>query len=226
MKEQIEKLLGESWYTLLQEDWESDYFHELTKKLEQEYMRGAYNVFPGPKEVFNAYKACKPEDIKVVWLGQDPYPNMGDAHGLSFSSLNKRIPASLRVIYKELSTDLGVFKESADLTPWTTEGVFLLNRILTVIEGNPLSHRHLGWQELTANTMKKLSETYPNLVFVFLGKSAQECGQYVKGDHLILNLPHPAAEAYSGGTAGFYGCKMFTKINEYLEANGKTKINW
>ena len=225
MKDKIVKLLGESWYTLLQEDWESDYFHDIMTKVEVEYGRG-YKVFPQPTEVFNAFKACKPEDVKIVWLGQDPYPTVGDAHGLSFSSLNTRIPASLRVIYKELSTDVGTCKESANLTPWAEQGVFLLNRILTVIEGNPLSHRHLGWQEFTGNVMKKLSATYPNLVFVFLGKTAQECEQYVTGDHLILNLPHPAAEAYSGGKAGFYGCKMFSKINEYLELNGKSKINW
>jgi uracil-DNA glycosylase len=225
MKEKIVKLLGESWYTLLQEDWESDYFHDIMTKVEVEYGRG-YKVFPQPTEVFNAFKACKPEDIKVVWLGQDPYPTPGDAHGLSFSSLNKRVPASLRVIYKELSTDVGTFKEGANLTPWAEQGVFLLNRILTVIEGSPLSHRHLGWQEFTGNVMKKLSATYPHLVFVFLGKTAQECENYVTGDHLILNLPHPAAEAYSGGKAGFYGCKMFSKINEYLELNGKSKINW
>lgn len=224
MKDKIINQLGESWYTLLQSDWESDYFKLILEKVEALYR--TESVMPPPQDVFNIFKICQPDNIKVVWLGQDPYPTFGEAHGLSFSSKGKKIPASLRVIYKELENDLGVIRTTPDLTGWAQQGVFLLNKILTVKEGKPLSHMNVGWQEFTTNTITQISKTYDNLVFVLLGKEAQHNKLFIQGDHLIIELPHPAAEAYSGGKAGFYNSKLFSKINEYLESKNKTKINW
>lgn len=226
MKEFIIKKLGQEWYDFIPELWDSDRFKKLLENCQIEYMNNT--VYPPKEQLFNAFTLTSPSNIKVVWLGMDPYPKKGQANGLAFSCLNS-IPASLRVIFKELESDIDEPRTLSNLTDWAEQGVFLLNRVLMVKDGNPDSYKNkLDWEWFTETIIQKLSETYPNLVFILLGKNAQTITDFIsnKENHLILELPHPAAETYSGGKAGFYNSKLFSRTNEYLTKHLKPVIQW
>jgi uracil-DNA glycosylase len=194
---------------------------------------GPVAVFPPPADVFNALRLCPdPAKVRVVILGQDPYPTRGNAHGLAFSvRTGVAIPASLKNIYKELETDLGTSKfTSGNLTPWSVQGVLLLNDILTVEEGKPMSHKHLKWSELTDTILATVLRESPHVVIVAWGAKAQDKLRtedihdlILERKHTVLKAPHPSPlSAHSG----FFGSRPFTKINDDLVKHGLEPICW
>lgn len=184
-------------------------------------------VYPPSSMIFSALNLTPLDQVKVVILGQDPYHGPNQAHGLSFS-VQKGIPLppSLRNIFHELNTDLGV-KPSihGDLTNWATQGVLLLNSVLTVVAGQPTSHQKQGWEDFTDHIIDVLNEQKENIVFILWGAYAQRKGQRILRDkHLVLTAAHPSPLAANRG--GFFGCKVFSKTNNYLEKHHIKPINW
>lgn len=180
---------------------------------------------PGPK-IFNAYDTTPIEDVKVVILGQDPYHNPGQAMGLSFSvPEGTRIPPSLRNIYKELNTSLGIAPANhGDLTKWAEQGVFLLNAMLTVERNQPGSHQRSGWQFFTDASIKAISDQRENVVFMLWGAFARKKAVLIDAEkHLVLESAHPSPFS---ADRGFFGNNHFILANEYLEKNGRQPINW
>jgi uracil-DNA glycosylase len=205
-------------------EFETEYFSKLTTFVREEYR--TKTVYPPPKLVFNAFDLCPFDEVKVVILGQDPYHGKGQAHGLSFSvQEGVVVPPSLKNIYKELHDDIGTeIPVTGDLTPWARQGVLLLNATLTVLAGKPLSHHGKGWEEFTRVAIQKLSDEREHLVFMLWGKSAQERGVGIdRAKHLVLEAPHPSPYSAS---SGFFGCKHFSKTNEYLKEHGIAEIDW
>lgn len=186
-------------------------------------------VYPPASLIFNAFNQTPFSELKVVILGQDPYHGKGEAHGLCFSvPIGIKIPPSLRNIFKELNDDLGCgIPSSGDLSQWAKQGVLLLNAILTVNEKEPASHKAAGWEHFTDYIIQTISETKENVVFVLWGGFAKSKKIFIDTNkHLILEAPHPAAEVYAGGKAGFFGSKPFSQTNNYLIGNGLSEINW
>ena len=216
--------LPNEWSNALQDETEKDYFKELCTFVEDEYNS---NVIYPPKEyVFNALKYTSLEDVKVVILGQDPYFNEKQAHGLCFSvQLGVDVPPSLRNIYTELETDLGLVRpNNGYLTKWAKQGVLMLNTVLTVRAENPNSHQGKGWEKFTDAIIRKLNEQDRPIVYMLWGKPAQTKIKMLNNpNHLILKAPHPSPlSAYRG----FFGCKHFSTANEFLEKNGLLPIDW
>ena len=193
------------------------------KKLDEENL-----LAPSFKDIFRAFELTKKDDVKVIILGQDPYPIKGDASGLAFSFENKQrpnyLPKSLINIFKELEDDLNIYKQSGDLSNWAKQGVLLLNTALTTEVGKMNAHKHLKWKIFSFSLLKEISEERKNLVFILLGNNAQN---FVKTldleDHLILCYPHPSPLA---AYRGFFGSKIFSQTNNYLKENGIEEINW
>lgn len=217
--------LSEDWSELLLKNIEPHYFKEMEEKITEVYSRGI-NVFPPKNLIFEAFNRTAFEEVKIVILGQDPYPTKGHANGLSFS-VNKEVkpfPKSLLNIFKTIEIDLGIQPpENGDLGRWADQGVLLLNSILTVEEGNPLSHKNLGWQELTNQVIDLLSKK-GKIVFMLWGKNAIELGKGIDADNnLVLTSVHPSPlSAYRG----FFECAHFSKANEYLIAHRNQRIEW
>lgn len=213
-----------SWKQQLQSEFEKDYFVRLTEFVRQEY--SSKTVFPPAKLIFNAFEHTPFEKVKVVILGQDPYHNIGQAHGLSFS-VNDGIqqPPSLVNIFKEIKDDLQIpVPVSGNLTRWADQGVLLLNASLTVVAHQANSHQGKGWEEFTDAAIKKLADEREHLVFLLWGSYAQKKSIFIHPQkHLILKAPHPSPLSVY---RGFFGCKHFSKTNEYLEANGMEPIRW
>ena len=216
--------MHKSWRDALKKEIESRYFIDFQDKLRALRSEGV-TVYPPPQEVYSAFELTPLDEVKVVLLGQDPYHGLGQAHGLSFSvRKGNRIPPSLRIIFKELSDDVGCeIPKEGDLTPWAKNGVLLLNTILTVEHKNPGSHKSLGWETFTDVVIQKVSENQQRVVFFLWGKYAQSKKHLISSDrHLVLEAPHPAAEVYQGGKAGFYGSKPFSKANAFLDE----EVDW
>ncbi len=216
--------MHKSWRDVLKKDIESRYFIDLQDKLTALRSKG-FSVYPPQKKIFSALELTQLDEVKVVLLGQDPYHGEGQAHGLSFSvRTGNRIPPSLRIIFKELSDDVGCeTPKEGDLTQWAKNGVLLLNTILTVEHKNPGSHKNLGWETFTDAVIQKVSENQQRVVFFLWGKYAQSKKHLISLDkHLVLEAPHPAAEVYQGGKAGFYGSKPFSKANAFLDE----EVDW
>ncbi len=184
------------------------------------------SILPGEANIFNALRLTPPDAVKVVILGQDPYPNKHHAHGLAFSIPigEKDIPKSLKNILIELESDIGISASSGNLEPWAKQGVLLLNRVLTVEAGNPNSHRKIGWQALTTEIIQAINATREHVVFILWGNPAQECKKYVSVEkHHVIESPHPSPlSAYRG----FFGSKPFSTANQFLEAKGLAPIDW
>lgn len=217
--------LETSWYEVLKEEFIKPYFAGLRSFLYDEKSKGKI-LYPPGKYIFRAFELTPFDKVRVVILGQDPYPNPGQAHGLAFSvPKGVPVPPSLQNIYKELSNDVGfVPPEHGDLTPWAEQGVFLLNTILTVQAGKPASHRNKGWEPFTDAAISHLSHRREGLVFLLWGKFAQEKAALIdKRKHLVLMAAHPSP--YSADK-GFFRCRHFSKANIYLAQNGYTPINW
>lgn len=196
--------------------------------------RKTKTIFPAKKDIFNALAYTPFDEVKVVILGQDPYPTKGHAHGLAFSVKEsvKRLPASLQNIFLELTAS-GNFngdgfddyqRYGGDLTRWAQQGVLLLNTSLTVVEGKPQSHKDSGWGELTNEIIRKLSDNKSNLVFLLWGNNAISKARFIDDDkHLVLTAAHPSPLSCH---RGFFGCNHFPKTNEYLSEHKIEPIKW
>lgn len=216
--------IEESWKKQLQSEFEKDYFVNLTNFIRNEYQ--TKQIFPPAKLIFNAFEHTPFDKVKVVILGQDPYHNDGQAHGLSFS-VNDGIqfPPSLINIFKEINTDLGIpIPKSGNLTRWADQGVLLLNATLTVQAHQAGSHQNKGWENFTDAAIKKLADERKNIVFLLWGSYAQKKAAFIDSNkHLILKSVHPSPLS---AHRGFFGNKQFSQINDYLISKGLTPIQW
>lgn len=221
----MEVNLEESWKKVLTEEFEKPYFAKLVAFLKQEKEANKI-IYPKGSEIFNAYTHTPYDKVKVVILGQDPYHGEGQAHGLAFSvNQGVAIPPSLKNIYKEMASDLGVTTtKNGDLTHWAKQGVFLLNTCLTVEQAKPLSHQKQGWEEFTDATIKALNQRSEPIVFILWGKPSQLKEKFItQKHHLILKAAHPSPLSANNG---FFGCKHFSKTNEFLVQQKKDPIAW
>lgn len=216
--------IEESWKKILSSEFDKDYFIKLTDFVRNEYLSGK-QIYPRASNIFNAFNLCPVEDVKVVIIGQDPYHEPGQAHGLCFSVPDGITPPpSLVNIYKEIENDLGrKSSTNGDLTSWARQGVLLLNSTLTVQAHMAASHAGRGWEQFTDAVIAALTHR-ENIVYMLWGSYAQKKAALVdESKNLVLKAVHPSPlSAYRG----FFGCKHFSKANEYLVANGKTPIDW
>jgi len=215
-----------SWKNALKEEFSQSYMKALEQFLQEEQYAGK-SILPAPSLWFNALNATPINKVKVLILGQDPYPTKGHAHGLCFSALDpiEPLPKSLQNIYKELKSDLNIDNtHTANLQAWTKQGVLLLNAVLTVEEGRANAHKNRGWEQFTDKIIKIVNEECKNVVFVLWGSYAQKKAKLIDASkHLIIQDPHPSPlSAYRG----FFGSKPFSKINSYLEAHKQETIDW
>ena len=212
------------WLEPLKPEFSKEYYKKLYYTIMDEYKK--HLVFPPADDVFNAYSLTPLKDVKVVIIGQDPYHNVGQAHGLCFSVRpDVEIPPSLVNIYKELQDDLGCYiPNNGYLVKWAKQGVLLLNTVLTVRAHQANSHRGLGWEEFTDATIRVLNEQNRPIVFILWGTPAQKKKAMLNNPkHLILEAPHPSPlSAYRG----FFGSKPFSKTNEFLIQNQLEPIDW
>jgi uracil-DNA glycosylase len=221
----MEVKIEDSWKSVLKSEFSKPYFLEAVTFIKTEKALGK-NIFPPGSLIFNAFNSTPFERVKVVLLGQDPYHGKGQAHGLSFSvPEGVRAPPSLVNIFKELQSDVGVaIPNHGNLTRWALQGVLLLNACLTVRENDPLSHSRIGWVEFTDRVISKISALKEHVVFLLWGKFAQEKQVLIdETKHLVLKAAHPSP--YSANN-GFFGCRHFSKTNEYLVKNGFDPIDW
>lgn len=216
--------LDDSWYTLLENQFSMAYFVELEDFILEEYISST--IYPPLPLIFNAFNLCKPDMVKVVLLGQDPYHGPGQAHGLSFSvPENQKIPPSLKNIYTELHNDLGIIPpHHGNLENWAKQGVLLLNAVLSVKHQTPASHANKGWEVFTDHVISTLSKLNENLVFILWGNYARSKKYLIDAQkHCILEAPHPSPfSVYKG----FFGCKHFSQANSFLISHHKAAINW
>lgn len=212
------------WEEILKDEIEKGYFRELSETIQKSYVND--DVFPPQELVFNAFKHCSFDKVKVVILGQDPYHGPGQAHGLSFSVPDEvKTPPSLRNIYKEIKEDIGTnIPESGNLERWAKQGVLLLNATLTVRAGEAGSHQGLGWERFTNAVIEKVSTERDYVVFMLWGNYARSKTNLIEeSKHLILEAPHPSPLS---AHRGFLGCRHFSKCNEYLKKNDQSSIEW
>ena len=216
--------ISNDWLAPLTPEFAKPYYRELYKKVKEEY--ATHMIFPPSNEVFSAFELTPLADVKVVILGQDPYHNVGQAHGLCFSvKPDVEIPPSLVNIYKELHDDLGCYiPNNGYLVKWAKQGVLMLNTVLTVRAHQANSHRGIGWEEFTNAAIRVLNEQDRPIVFILWGSPAQRKKEMLNNPkHLILEAPHPSPlSAYRG----FFGSKPFSQTNAFLEENGLTPIDW
>lgn len=220
----MEVTIEESWKRVLGSEFEKEYFNALRDFIHSEYRNKT--IYPPAKQIFNAFYSCPFESVKVVILGQDPYHEPSQAHGLSFSVLPPcPPPPSLVNIYKEIRSDVGdLVSANGDLTDWSRQGVLLLNATLTVEAHKAGSHQNKGWETFTDSAIKALAENREHLVFMLWGSYAQRKGAFIdRSRHLVLQAPHPSPlSAYRG----FFGCKHFSAANAYLISQGLSPIVW
>lgn len=216
-------MIGNSWDNILKEEFYKEYFLNLINKVNNDYRHKT--IYPKYENIFNALKLTDYNDVKVVILGQDPYHGFNQAHGLSFSVSDEvERPPSLNNIIKELYNDLSIVKENNNLTSWANEGVLLLNAILTVEEGRPLSHKDYGWTIFTDAVIKKLNERNDPIIFILWGNFARSKKVFINNkNHYIIESAHPSPLSAS---RGFFGSRPFSKTNQILRKLGKTEINW
>lgn len=216
-------MIGNKWDIILQDEFSKDYFKELFLFVSNQYK---YNVcFPKYDDIFNALKYTDYDDVRVVILGQDPYHGEGEAHGFSFSVLDDvKRPPSLVNIFKELESDVGYNRVSNNLSCWASQGVLLLNSILTVEKDKPLSHSGKGWEIFTDFIISKLNERDKPIVFILWGGYARSKKKLITNkNHYIIESVHPSPlSCYRG----FFGSKPFSRTNEFLIKNGLSKIDW
>jgi uracil-DNA glycosylase len=217
--------IEEGWKKLLSQEFTKPYFLQIVHFLKTEKTLGK-TIYPPGSQIFNAFTMSPLDKTKVVLLGQDPYHGPGQAHGLSFSVPDGvRPPPSLQNIFKELRTDIGMpVPNSGNLSRWAGQGLLLLNAYLTVEAGKPMSHSQVGWAEFTDAVISKISESKKSLVFLLWGRFAQEKQSLIdETKHLVLKAAHPSPFS---ADKGFFGCRHFSKVNEYLMKNGMDPIDW
>ena len=216
--------ISNDWLEPLKPEFSKSYYKELYARVKDEYEK--HVVFPPANEIFSAFELTPLKDVKVVIIGQDPYHNVGQAHGLCFSvKPDVAIPPSLVNIYKELESDLGCYvPNNGYLVKWAKQGVLLLNTVLTVQAHQANSHRGIGWEEFTNAAISILNQQDRPIVYILWGAPAQTKKKMLNNPkHLILEAPHPSPlSAYRG----FFGSKPFSKTNAFLEANGLMPIDW
>lgn len=218
--------IGNDWDDILAEEMEKPYYRALEEFLDEEY--ASHTVFPPRDEIFTAFRYTPYDDVKVLLLGQDPYHEVGQAHGMAFSvQTGIKQPPSLVNIFKEIDSDLGITPPPTDkgcLTPWAESGVLLLNTVLTVREHEANSHRGKGWEQLTDAVISKLNEREKPLVFILWGSNAKSKLPLITNkNHLVIAGVHPSPlSAYRG----FFGGKYFSRANEFLERHGTPAVNW
>lgn len=221
----MEFFLDPSWQNKLTDTLSQPYFDSLKKNLAKAY--STEDIWPKKENIFKALNLCPIDSVKVVILGQDPYPTAGHAHGLSFSvpSSVRTLPKSLKNIYKELVDDLALeMPQSGDLSQWAAQGVLLLNTVLTVKAGAANSHKNSGWQTFTDEVIRAVSKNLNGVVFILWGAPAQaKEGLIDAAKHHVLKAPHPSPLS---SYRGFFGSKPFSKTNELLALQGKNSINW
>lgn len=216
--------IAPGWKSRLSEEFEKPYFEQLASFVKSEYQTGV--VYPPGREIFKAFDACPFDEVKVVIIGQDPYHGPGQANGLCFSVHdNVRMPPSLVNIFKEIQADLGKpFPKSGNLERWARQGVLLLNATLTVRASSPGSHQNKGWEIFTDAVIRKVSEEKVHVVFLLWGAYAQKKGEVIdRTKHLVLMSAHPSPFS---ADRGFFGCRHFSKTNDYLKSNGLKEIEW
>lgn len=216
--------INNEWKSFLRDEFEKDYFQKLTCFIDAEF--SSKIIYPEYSSIFRAFNLLKPNEVKVVIIGQDPYHGPNQANGLAFSvSKQCKIPPSLVNIYKELVDDIGCeYPKYGDLTSWAIQGVLMINSVLTVEKSLANSHQGKGWEIFTDAVIKKLSNEYENIVFVLWGNPSQKKEFFIDSSkHLILKAPHPSPlSAYRG----FFGSKPFSKINNYLKIHNREPIDW
>lgn len=218
-------MLTNDWSLALKDEFNKPYYRDLYRFVKEEYSTKV--VYPPADDIFNALHLTPLKDVKVLILGQDPYHNEHQAHGLSFSVLpdQKDIPPSLQNIYKELQEDLGCYiPNNGYLKKWADQGVLMLNTVLTVRAHEPNSHQGRGWENFTDAIIQAVNQKDEPVVYMLWGKPAQsKIPMLTNPKHLILKAPHPSPlSAYRG----FFGCKHFSKCNEFLLQNGLKPIDW
>ncbi len=213
-----------SWDEILKDVFMTTEYENIRSFLKTEY--ATHTIYPNMYDIFNCFKLTNYDDIKVVILGQDPYHEIGQAQGISFSVPDGvKIPPSLKNIYKELNSDLNIpIPNSGDLTKWAKRGVLLLNTVLTVREGQANSHKNCGWQWFTNQVIKKISDKETPVVFILWGGNARSKKAIIDvNKHFIIESAHPSPlSAYNG----FFGSKPFSKANEFLKRNNLGEIDW
>lgn len=218
------KIIENDWDDILSDEFEKEYYQNLRHFLDNEY--STKTIFPSKDNIYTALKLTPYKDVKVVILGQDPYHEINQAHGLAFSvNKNVDIPPSLVNIYKELKNDLGYeIPNHGYLIDWAKQGVLLLNTVLTVQEHKANSHKAKGWEILTDKIIEKLNEKQEPVVFILWGNNARNKAKYITNKkHLIIESVHPSPlSAYNG----FFGSKPFSKTNSFLRNNNIKEINW
>lgn len=223
--EQLETTEPTTWKEVLAGEREKPYFTDILKFVEQERASGKI-IYPKNAEIFAALQLCPFEDLKVVILGQDPYHGPGQAHGLCFSvQPGVALPPSLKNIFKELQQDVGAsLPKDGSLSRWAQQGVLLLNAVLTVEASKPASHAALGWEKFTDRIIDEVNARKSGVVFLLWGAFAQKKGERIDRDkHLVLKAPHPSPFS---ADKGFFGCKHFSRTNDFLAQNGQRPIDW
>lgn len=244
IEEKRRELLGDKWYNVMESEFNQQYMDNIREYINSEINRGV-TIYPSPSDFFKAYKLCPFDQVRCVILGQDPYPN-GEANGLAFGiGGDYGATPSIKNIWNELEEDIqfGLYlEEDTSLEKWAKQGVFLLNTVLSVQKGRSGSHKGIGWERFTGNTLLKLVADDRPKVFMLWGKDAQEMFDKVMNKHytldiphLVLEAPHPVADMYKKDKFGdvipdyprtFRGCKHFSKCNEFLDSKARLTIRW
>lgn len=213
-----------SWHELLAEEFEKPYFEQLTAFVREQYM--THVVYPPAADIFRAFNSCPADRLKVVIIGQDPYHNEGQANGLCFSvARGTQFPPSLQNIFKEVCDDTGApMPDSGELDRWAEQGVLMLNAVLTVQAHTPTSHAGKGWEEFTDAVVRTIAQRKSHVVYMLWGSYAQRKAAVVNpSENCILTAPHPSPLS---AFRGFFGCRHFSRANEYLVATGQKPIRW
>lgn len=216
-------VIKNNWDNILQKEYEKEYFTNLVKFVNNEYTKKT--IFPVKKDIFKALTLTDYENVKVVILGQDPYHGVGEAQGLAFSvPTNIKMPPSLRNIFKELYDDIGIIRKNSDLSDWASNGVLLLNTVLTVEKDKAFSHQGHGWELFTDEIIKKLNDSSKPIVFILWGSPARSKKNLITNKkHLVIESAHPSPLSAS---RGFFGSRPFSKTNEFLKNNNIEEIRW
>lgn len=213
-----------NWTPWLKQEWQQPYFRKLAAFVHEAYEHG--RIYPPKQQVFAAFENCDINDIKAVILGQDPYHQPHQAHGMCFSvNPGIAIPPSLVNIFRELHDDLGCYiPNNGFLMPWAQQGVFLLNTVMTVEDSHPRSHAGRGWETFTDHAIQKINDREDPVVFLLWGRDARnKAGMIDRSRHLVLEAAHPSPlSAYHG----FFGCRHFSRTNDFLKEHGKKEIDW
>ncbi|MGE6630444.1 uracil-DNA glycosylase [Bacillus sp. NPDC077027] len=220
----MKQFLNDSWWKVMESEFEHPYYQELREWIKEEYR--SQPVFPKPDDIYRALHLTTYEDVKVVILGQDPYHGPGQAHGLSFSvQPGVRQPPSLKNIFQELRDDIGCqIPNHGSLISWAEQGVLLLNTVLTVRQGEANSHKGKGWERVTDRVIDVLNEREQPVVFVLWGRHAQAKKERIDGSkHFVIESPHPSPFSARNG---FFGSRPFSKVNECLKTIGTQEIKW